>query len=115
MEQSNIINVKLSKSNTIVLNGDNNKQSTQQAIVTGDYTHVFISPKIALSKKFKKNILNQNIFINWFCLLAVDEIQLVEEWGNQFRLFYAEIEKISKRIPIDISLMGISATMTLNI
>ena len=50
--------MKLPKGNTIVLNENNNQESTQQAIVIGDYTHVFTSPKIVLSKKFKKNILD---------------------------------------------------------
>lgn len=48
-----MINVRLLKNNTFVLNRDNNKKSTQQAIVTEDYTHVFAIPEIALLKKFK--------------------------------------------------------------
>lgn len=111
-EQSDMINVRLPKGNAIVLNGDNNQENTQQIIATGDYTHVFTSPEIALSKKFKKNILDQNVFTYRLCLLAVDRIYLVKEWGKQFRPLYAEIEKVQKRIPAHIPLVGVSATMT---
>lgn len=111
-EQNDMINVRLPKSNAIVLNGYNNQESTQQAIVTGDYTHVFTSPEIALLKKFKKNILDQNVFTDRLCLLVVDEIHLVEEWDKQFRPLYAEIKKVQKRIPAHIPPIDVSATMT---
>ena len=93
-EQTTIINQRLPKGNTIVLNGDNNKETTQCKIARGNYTHVFTSPEIALSKKFKKNILHQHVFTDRLCLLAIDKIHLVEEWGKQFRPLYAEIKKV---------------------
>lgn len=111
-EQSGIINTKLPNGHAIELNGDNNKESTQREIARGYYTHVFTSPEIALSKKFKKNVLDQHLFSDRLCLLAVDEIHLVEEWGKQFRPLYAEIEKVRKRIPTDVPLVGVSATLT---
>lgn len=111
-EQSGMINTKLPNGHAIELNGDNNKESTQREIARGYYTHVFTSPEIALSKKFKKNVLDQHLFSDRLCLLAVDEIHLVEEWGKQFRPLYAEIEKVRKRIPTDVPLVGVSATLT---
>ncbi|MCJ1348467.1 hypothetical protein MMC31_006699 [Peltigera leucophlebia] len=111
-EQSAMINKKLPNGHAIVLNGDNNKESTQCEIARGHYTHVFTSPEIALSKKFKKNILDQHLFTDRLCLLAVDEIHLVKEWGRQFRPLYAEIEKVQKRIPNDVPLVGVSVTLT---
>lgn len=110
-----MINVKLLKGNVIDLNRDNNKESTQQTVAIGDYTYVSTSLEIALSKKFKKNIFDQNFFIDWLCLFVVNEIHLVKEWGNQFRFFYTKIKKVWKRIPTYISFMAISLTMTPNI
>ena len=43
-----------------------------------------MSPEIALSKKFKANILDNPRFARRLCLLAIDEIHLVEEWGKSF-------------------------------
>lgn len=79
VKQSEIINKKLPNGHAIVLNGDNNKESTRYEIARGNYTHVFTSPEIALSKKFKKNVLDHHLFSDRPCLLAVDEIHLIEE------------------------------------
>ena len=67
-----IINKKLSNGHAIILNSDINKESTQCKITKGHYSYVFISCEIALSKKFKENILNHHFFNDRLCLLAVD-------------------------------------------
>lgn len=36
----------------------------------------------------------------------------MEEWGKSFRPLYAEIEKVRKRIPPHVPLLGVSATLT---
>ena len=77
-----MINKKLPNGHAIVLNADNNKKSTQCKIARGHYTHVFTSPEITLSKKFKKNIFDQYLFTDRLYLLVVDEIHLVEEWDR---------------------------------
>ena len=80
VEQSEMINTKLPNGHAIELNDDNNKESTQRKIARGYYyTHVFTNPEIALSMKFKKNVLNQHLFSDRLCLLAVDEIHLLKE------------------------------------
>lgn len=113
-EQSQKINL-LPKGKGIVLNGENNTNSVLADIANGGYSHVFTSPEIALSKKFKQNILYRFLFPERLCLLAVDEIHLVGEWGKDFRPMYAEIEKIRKRIPCHVPLLGVSATLTKNV
>ncbi|MCJ1349719.1 hypothetical protein MMC31_007960 [Peltigera leucophlebia] len=57
-EQSEIIN-RLPQGKAIILNGENSQKSTLAEVAKGGYTHVFTSPEIALSKKFKKCILDQ--------------------------------------------------------
>lgn len=42
----------------IALTEENNQKAVQQFIAYQDYTHVFTSPEIALSKKFKTNVLD---------------------------------------------------------
>lgn len=42
-----------------------------------NYTYVFTSPEIPISKKFKKYLSNHFSFINFFYLLAVNEIYLI--------------------------------------
>lgn len=86
--------------------------TVHKGIANGGYTHIFTSPEIALSKKFKKNILDHYGFTERICLLAIDEIHLVDQWGQAFRPLYAEIEKVRKRIPCHVPLLGVSATLT---
>lgn len=43
------------------------------------YSHVFISHEIALSKKFKQNILDCFFLTKRLCLHTVDKIHLVKE------------------------------------
>ena len=110
-EQSTMIN-RIANAKSIVLNGENNLASVHREIAKGGYTHVFTSPEIALSKKFKKNVLNQSSFTDRLCLLAINEIDLVDQWGQSFRPLYAEIEKLRKRIPCHVPLLGVFATLT---
>lgn len=63
-------------------------------IAQESYTYVFNSPKIVHLKKFKNCILDQTFFNDCLCLLAIDEIHLVEEWRKNFRLMYTEIKKV---------------------
>ena len=110
-EQSTMIN-RIANAKSIFLNGENNLTSVHREIAKGGYTHVFTSPEIALSKKFKKNVLDQSSFTDRLYLLAIDEIHLVDQWGQSFRPLYAEIEKVRKRIPCHVPLLGVSATLT---
>lgn len=77
-EQSQMIN-QIPNGKALVLNGENNHKHNHKQVIRGGYTHIFISPEIALSKKFKKNILDDTKFTKRLCLLAVDEIHLVDQ------------------------------------
>lgn len=84
----------LSQDKLIVLNDENSQKSVFTGVAREYYTLVFTSPEIALFKKFKKYILDQQFFTNRLCLFADDEIHLVNEWGKSFCLMYAEIKKV---------------------
>lgn len=82
-EQSQTIN-RIPQAKAIVLNGENSQKSVLAEVARGGYTHVFTSPEIALSKKFKKCILDQHEFTDRLSLIAIDETHLVDEWGKNF-------------------------------
>ncbi len=111
VEQSKLIN-RLPRSRGIVLNGENSSNSVFTEVSKRKYTYVFTNPKIAIFMKYKKCVFNHSSFTNHFCLLTVDEIYLVEEWDKNFRLIYAKIEKIQKRISCHVSLLGGLVTLT---
>ena len=110
-EQNSLIN-QIASGKAIALTGKNNQKAVQQSIARQNYIHVFTSPKIALSKKFKTNVLDDPCFSSRLSLLAIDEIYLVEEWRKNFCPLYAEIEKVKKRIPPQVPLLGVFVTLT---
>lgn len=110
-EQSQMINW-IPNSKALVLNGENNYKHIHKQVARGDYTYIFTSPEIVLLKKFNKNILDDTKFTRRLCLLAVDEIHLVDQWDQAFCSLYAKIEKVWKKIPCYIPLLGISTTLT---
>lgn len=77
-----------------MLNGKNNPWNILASIANKRYNHVLISPKIALFKKFKDNILNSRFFIDHLFLLAIDKIYFVKESKKNFYLMYAKTKKI---------------------
>ena len=78
----------------IVLNGESSTNAVFIEVVMEGYTYVFISLEIAISKKFKKYLLDCFFFTNHLYLLAINEIYLLEEWSKSFRQIFAESEKI---------------------
>lgn len=63
-------------------------------IINKKYSYIFIRLEIALSKKFKQNILNCYFFTKCLYLLAVNKIHLVEKQNKDFWPMYAKIEKV---------------------
>lgn len=86
-EQNFLINL-ISSRKAIALISKNNQKTVQKSIENQNYIHVFTNPEIALSKKFKANVLDYLRFSQCFSLSAVDKIYLVEEYGNIFQHIY---------------------------
>ena len=57
-------------------------------------------------------MLDDLLFSDWLCLLVIDMIYLVEQWGNKFRMLYVEIEKVRKKIPCGVFLLEVLTTLT---
>lgn len=94
-KQCEMIN-QLPQGKAIVLNGENNQKSVFTRVTCRYYTHVFISPEIALFKKFEKYILDQQFFINRICLFAINEIHLVDKWGKIFAQYMWKLKKFKR-------------------
>lgn len=105
----------ISYGKAFALTRENNQKNVQQAIAFEYYRHVFISPEIAWSKKFKANVLNDSCFAIRLSLLAIDNIHLVEQQGKGFCALYVESKKVEKHIPPHVPLLGVSTTLTQSI
>lgn len=54
----------LSNKKSLILNSENNHKYIYKQAKIEEYTHISISPEIAFSKKFKKNLFDNLEFTN---------------------------------------------------
>ena len=94
-----------------VLNGDTNSKANREMIRHGQYTHILTSPEIAVTEEFNREVLRDSGFSSRIVLLAVDELHLVEHWGREFRPDYMNIAVIRSRMPANVPMLGVTATM----
>ena len=80
-----------------VLNGTTNSEQLRQKIKHGEYTHVLTSPEIALHKDFLL-ILHHETFLNRLTLVAIDELHIVQQWGESFRRDYSQLALLRARV-----------------
>jgi superfamily II DNA helicase RecQ len=62
-------------------------------IQNGKYTHVLISPELAIGDKFHTMAINP-VFKERLGLVVVDEAHLVSQWGRGFRTEYARLGQL---------------------
>ena len=104
-------NLKSISGRPFVLNGDTNSRANRERIRRGQYTHILTSPEIAITSEFNREVLRDSYFSSRIVLFAVDELHLVEHWGREFRPDYMNIAVIRSRMPANVPLLGVTATM----
>jgi len=72
------------------LNADTISARVLADIQDGKYTHVLISPKLAIGDKFHATAINPK-FKERLGLVVIDEAHLVSQWGRDFRTDYARL------------------------
>lgn len=92
------------------LNSDTISPSVLSEIKKGKYTHILISPELAIGDKFRSVALNEG-FQKHLCLVVIDEAHLVSLWGKSFRTSYAKLNSIRSIIGADIPWLACSATL----
>jgi superfamily II DNA helicase RecQ len=75
------------------LNADTISAEVLKEIEGGKYTHVLISPELAIGEKFHKTATNP-AFIDRLGLVVIDEAHLVSQWGRGFRKDYARLGQL---------------------
>ena len=71
---------------------------------------LLLSPEQLISKRLEK-LINDSSFRRRVCLLAVDEVHLLDSWGNSFRKAYQQIQYVRARF--ELSLVAVAFTATL--
>lgn len=73
IEQNELIN-KLSRVKNIIFNSKNCSNIMFIEVFKGRYIYVFLSLKIAITKRVKKYIIHHIFFTDYLCLLFIDDI-----------------------------------------
>ena len=94
----------------MLLRAENNTVEVRQKIRQGAHTHVLLSPEIACSLEFKRQVLDFPEFKSRVRAVAVDEVHLTVDWGKCFRKSYAMLRNLRQSLG-DRPWFGCSATL----
>jgi superfamily II DNA/RNA helicase len=71
---------------------------------------LLLSPEQLISKRLEK-LVNDSEFRKRVCLLAVDEVHLLDTWGSSFRKAYLQIEFMRARFESSLVMIVMTATL----
>lgn len=92
------------------LNTDSISEGLLKGVITGTYTHVLMSPELAISEKFRPTLLDPK-FKSQLALIVVDEAHLVSQWGRAFRTNYARLNLLRTLLGYQVPWFACSATL----
>lgn len=75
------------------LNSETINEKLLTQIQKGHFTHILISPELAIGDKFRTTACNPS-FKSKLALVVVDEAHLVSQWGRQFRTAYSQLNQL---------------------
>ncbi|KAJ7660438.1 P-loop containing nucleoside triphosphate hydrolase protein [Mycena rosella] len=82
-----------------------------QQIVHGEHQIVLISPEMALSRRFIREVLRNPQFGRRLLSVVVDEAHVVSHWGASFRKKYGTLGTIRAFLPRGTPVVALSATL----
>ena len=82
-----------------------NRSSLINDIVKDNYDLVFITPENLFKPDVQEALPNINI-----SLFVIDEAHCISDWGHDFRLEYGKLNKVLKRLPDSVHVLGTTAT-----
>ena len=97
--------------NAFLLSAETATSKNMQRIRAGEFTHVLMGPKQAVSEKFKAVAMDPD-FQRRCGVVVIDELHLVEDWGRNFRTDYARLQVFRNRIGVGVPWFGTSATLS---
>ncbi|KAJ5557569.1 hypothetical protein N7513_003155 [Penicillium frequentans] len=94
------------------LNAETFSAELLEEIQAGMFTHVLLSPELAISDKFRLTATNLG-FQDRLALVVVDEAHLVAQWGKDFRTDYARLHQLRSLFGRGVPWFACSATLDL--
>ncbi|KAJ6484651.1 P-loop containing nucleoside triphosphate hydrolase protein [Mycena sanguinolenta] len=101
------------KLKAIAVNSSNGgcKIEVLKEIVSGEHQIVLISPEMALSRRFIREVLRNPEFRRRVLSVVVDEAHVVSHWGASFRKKYGTLGIIRAFLPRGTPIVALSATL----
>ena len=92
------------------LNADTISEKVLVDVRNGKYTHVLVSPELAIGDKFHATAIDP-VFKERLGLVVVDEAHLVSQWGRDFRTDYARLGQLRSLFGSYVPWFACSATL----
>jgi superfamily II DNA helicase RecQ len=92
------------------LNTDTISEKVLTDVRDGKYTHVLVSPELAIGDKFHATAIHP-VFKERLGLVVVDEAHLVSQWGRDFRTCYARLGQLRCLFGSHVPWFACSATL----
>ena len=96
------------------LNADTISEKVLADVRDGKYTHVLISPELAIGDKFHATAIHP-VFKERLGLVVVDEAHLVSQWGRDFRTGYARLGQLRSLFGSHVPWFACSATLDVEV
>ncbi|MCL2064101.1 MAG: RecQ family ATP-dependent DNA helicase [Candidatus Cloacimonetes bacterium] len=81
------------------------KEDILQSLKTDSLDLLLVTPESLLSDTFQENL--NKIRIGFF---VIDEAHCISDWGHDFRLEYTQLNRVIKKLPQTVPLLGTTAT-----
>ena len=109
-QEAKINSIRQVKSRAIFLNSSSiREQGLLRRVVTGEFTHILLSPELAVGEFHKPSTDPE--FKQRIIAILIDELHLVSQWGKQFRPCFAQLQCLRQRIGYGVPMFGCSATL----
>ena len=98
-----------------IINADTVASAKQCLFETVAHDHrvsmILLSPEQLESKNFEKKLVNSSYFSERLCMMAVDEVHLLNTWGQSFRKAFQQIGWTRARFQNRIPTAAVTATL----
>ncbi|THU95738.1 P-loop containing nucleoside triphosphate hydrolase protein [Dendrothele bispora CBS 962.96] len=75
------------------------------------YRVIFVSPEMALTRRFHQQVLQHKASQNNCIEMVIDKVHCITEWGDNFCEEYAKLSQLLARLPSALPVLLASATM----
>jgi len=94
----------------VTINSDNQDEwaNVEAAIQGNEVDILLVSPERLANERFRSGVLAR--VAERIALLVIDEAHCISDWGHDFRPYYRLLERVVRTLPVNLRLLGTTAT-----